>query len=46
MLAQARARNVTPKVLVVSHPVGGLNREELAERIGVASTSLREAIGA
>ena len=46
MLAQARARKVTPKVLVVEHPVGGLNAAELAERIEVASTGLREAIGA
>ncbi len=46
MQAQARARNVTPKVLVVSHPVGGLNTEELAERIDTATNSLRAAIGA
>jgi hypothetical protein len=30
---------------VVSHPVGGLNAEELGERIEVASAGLREAIG-
>jgi len=35
--AQARARRVTPRVVVVPHPVGGLNEEELAERIETAA---------
>ena len=45
MLAQAKARNVTPRLIVVDHPIGGLNAEELAERIEVASAGLREAVG-
>jgi hypothetical protein len=35
--AQARARRVVPRVVVVPHPVGGLNEEELAERIETAA---------
>ena len=35
-----------PKLLIVKHPVGGLNEEELAERISVASTELKGAVGA
>jgi hypothetical protein len=35
--AQARARRVTPRVVVVPHPVGGLNESELAERIETAA---------
>ncbi len=38
--AQAKARRVTPRVLVVPHPVGGLNEAELAGRIEAAATSL------
>lgn len=44
--AQAKARKADPKLLIVKHPVGGLNESELAERIGVASTELKEAVGA
>ena len=46
MRAQAKARKADPKLLIVKHPIGGLNAEELAERIGVASVGLREAVGA
>ena len=38
--AQAKARRVTPHVVVVPHPVGGLNEEELAAKIETASTDL------
>jgi hypothetical protein len=36
---------VTPKLLVVKHPIGGLNAQELEERIDAATQSLRAAIG-
>lgn len=38
--AQAKARRVTPRVVVVPHPVGGLNEAELAERIETAAGAL------
>ena len=42
--AQAQARRVTPRLLVVPHPVGGLNEAELAGRIeGAAAELLRVA---
>ena len=42
--AQARARRVQPRLLVVPHPVGGLNEAELAGRIeGAAAELLRVA---
>ena len=42
--AQAAARRVTPRVVVVPHPVGGLNEAELAARIeGAAAELLRMA---
>jgi hypothetical protein len=34
--AQAKARRVQPRVVVVDHPIGGLNAEELAVRIEAA----------
>ena len=43
--AQAKARKIEPKLLVVKHPVGGLNASELAERIDTAWASLREVMG-
>lgn len=46
MRAQAKARKADPKLLIVKHPVGGLNTEELAERIGVASGILKDAVSA
>jgi hypothetical protein len=42
--AQAKARKVEPQVIVVKHPLGGLNAEELVERIQTASSGLQEAI--
>jgi len=42
--AQAKARKKEPRLLIVKHPVGGLNAEELLERIDVASTKLRDAV--
>ena len=38
--AQAKARRVSPRLVVVPHPVGGLNDEELAARIETASADL------
>ena len=40
VLAQARARKLEPKLIVVQHPVGGLNAEELVERIDTAYETL------
>jgi hypothetical protein len=45
-MAQAKARKLTPRLIVVKHPIGGLNAEELAERIATASNGLDEAIQA
>ena len=36
VLAQAKARKIEPHLIVVKHPVGGLNQEELVERIEAA----------
>lgn len=36
VLAQAKARRVEPRLVVVDHPVGGLNEAELAGRIDAA----------
>ena len=42
--AQAKARRVSPRLIVVPHPVGGLNEAELAGRIeGAAAELLRMA---
>ena len=42
--AQAQARRVRPRLVVVPHPVGGLNEAELATRIeGAAAELLRMA---
>ena len=38
--AQAQARRVAPRLVVVPHPVGGLNEAELAERIEAAAGAL------
>ena len=45
VLAQAKARKVEPRLIVVKHPIGGLNAQELAERIATASAGLAEAVG-
>ena len=46
VLAQARARKVEAKLVVVKHPVGGLNAEELKERIETAYDGLMKIIAA
>jgi hypothetical protein len=43
VLAQAKARKVKPKLIIVKHPIGGLNAEELRERIESATKGLAEA---
>ena len=45
VLAQAKARKIEPKLLVVKHPVGGLNADELRERIETAWVALQKVIG-
>jgi len=45
VLAQAKARKIEPKLVVVKHPVGGLNAAELSERIDRAFEGIRELIG-
>ena len=42
--AQAALRHETPRMLVVKHPVGGLNETELRERIDAAYAALRQAV--
>lgn len=44
--AQAKARKANPRLLVVKHPVGGLNDAELADRISVAFSELKQAVNA
>lgn len=36
MQAQAKARRAEPRVVVIDHPVGGLNEDELAGRVDAA----------
>ncbi|MCL8383527.1 MULTISPECIES: hypothetical protein [Xanthobacter] len=45
VMAQAKARKVEPRLLVVRHPVGGLSPDELSERIDTAFGRLKEEIG-
>jgi hypothetical protein len=42
--AQAKARKMEAHVIVVKHPIGGLNADELAERIETAASGLQAAI--
>ena len=42
--AQAKARKMDPQVIVVKHPIGGLNDEELVERIESAAAGLEAKI--
>lgn len=44
--AQARARKVEPRLIVVKHPIGGLNAEELGERIDTAYAALKNVVAA
>lgn len=46
MRAQAKARKADPKLLIVKHPVGGLNEQELAERIDTAFAELKDTVRA
>ena len=41
VVAQAKARKLDPHLIVVKHPVGGLNAEELEERITAAFEGLK-----
>ena len=43
VMAQAKARKVEPRLIVVKHPIGGLNADELRERIDAATKGLTEA---
>lgn len=45
ILAQAKARKVEPRLIVVKHPVGGLNAAELTDRIDTAWASLSGIVG-
>ena len=45
ILAQAKARKVEPRIIVVKHPVGGLNAAELAERIDTAWATIEDLAG-
>ncbi len=46
VLAQAKARKVDPHLIVVRHPVGGLNAEELVERIEAAFAGFQQEMNA
>jgi len=46
VLAQAKARKIEPHLIVVKHPVGGLNAEELVERIEAACAGFMREIQA
>ena len=43
VMAQAKARKADPRLMVVKHPIGGLNADELRERIEAATKGLSEA---
>ncbi len=45
ILAQAKARKVEPRLIVVKHPVGGLNAAELEDRIDTAWATLSGIVG-
>ena len=40
--AQAEARKVEPKMIIVKHPIGGLNADELSERIDTAYAAFKD----
>ena len=44
VLAQAKARKIDAKLITVKHPLGGLNAEEMTERIDAANRELSVAI--
>ncbi len=41
VLAQAKARKLEPHLIVVKHPIGGLNASELEQRIDAAFEGLK-----
>jgi hypothetical protein len=45
VMAQAKARKVEPRLIVVKHPIGGLNADEIRERIETATKGLADATG-
>ena len=45
VMAQAKARKIEPRLIVVKHPVGGLNAAELRERIDAAWGDLQKIVG-
>ena len=45
ILAQAKARKVEPRIIVVKHPVGGLNAAELKDRIDTAWATIEGLAG-
>jgi hypothetical protein len=45
VIAQAKARNVGVRILPVKHPIGGLNAEELNDRIETAFAALCSDLG-
>ncbi len=45
IIAQAKARKVEPRIIVVKHPVGGLNAAELEDRIETAWATLKGLAG-
>lgn len=44
--AQARARKLEPYLIVLKHPVGGLNESELEERIDTAFEGVKRLMAA
>ena len=43
--AQAKARKLEPHMIVVKHPIGGLNAEELEERIDAVFEGIKREMG-
>ena len=43
--AQAKARKLEPHMIVVKHPVGGLNAEELEDRIDAVFEGMKREMG-
>ena len=45
VMAQAKARKLEPHLVVVKHPVGGLNTQELQDRIDAAFAGVKAEMG-
>jgi len=46
VMAQAKARGIeNPRLIVIKHPIGGLNAQELVARIEQAGKSFFEGLG-